>query len=456
MITLVEPKEYIDKLWGNQNYVEDGMYRLMRYVIRMDLDGVVLLHNVITGQLIILEKREMQALKNSPFSLSEELMDLVSAHFLVPINFDEHLFVVSIRSILRKIDSSRQTNYITTYTILPTTNCNARCYYCFEKGARRELMTEETANAVVEFIARHYDRNRDVYLSWFGGEPTLAADRISQICRGLRAGDIYYKSDITTNGYLFRERMVEESVDLWNLRSVMISFDGTESSYNRIKRFSAKGISPYKRVMENIKLLLEKQINVHVRMNFDIGNYHEFQDLIQDFSDCFKNSMFLNVTVHPINGKHLDEDGSLLHGSSDWFDKIVPLLHDISRKKGFLQISDQLPCLRFKNCEAASETAVTITPRGMLVSCPEQFGDDEIKGDIYNGITNQKLVRSWKAIADYPKCAKCLLFPYCIRFEKCNVKERCEFRSELIVTTKLAVMQHYENWRNIDRSKRRI
>jgi len=63
-------------------------------------------------------------------------------------------------------------NDITSYTILPTTGCNARCYYCFEHGSKVMTMTRETAGEVVRFITEHCGPKKTVAIMWFGGEPT--------------------------------------------------------------------------------------------------------------------------------------------------------------------------------------------------------------------------------------------------------------------------------------------
>ena len=66
MITIAEPKELIDKLWGKQKIREDDTYRLMRYVLRVDHEDKVLLHNVVTGRLVVLEREEAEALETLP------------------------------------------------------------------------------------------------------------------------------------------------------------------------------------------------------------------------------------------------------------------------------------------------------------------------------------------------------------------------------------------------------
>ena len=44
-------------------------------------------------------------------------------------------------------------------TILPTTDCNARCWYCYEKGIEHFNMGQSVAEQTVAFIKRVYREN---------------------------------------------------------------------------------------------------------------------------------------------------------------------------------------------------------------------------------------------------------------------------------------------------------
>ena len=46
----------------------------------------------------------------------------------------------------------REPKHITQYTILTTTDCNARCFYCYERGCARVTMDSETADKVADYI----------------------------------------------------------------------------------------------------------------------------------------------------------------------------------------------------------------------------------------------------------------------------------------------------------------
>ena len=170
MITIAEPKEHIDKLWGKQKIREGETYRLMRYVLRVDHEDKVLLHNVVTGRLVVLEREEAEALETLPAAYTPAMEQLVTEHYLVPENYDEHQQAVNLRNILHKFDIAAVSNpiSITRYTILPTTACNARCYYCYEHGIPAFTMTEQIADDTIKFIADHCGEKKNQIMEAVG------------------------------------------------------------------------------------------------------------------------------------------------------------------------------------------------------------------------------------------------------------------------------------------------
>ena len=425
MKTIVEPKENINKLWGKQQINETDVYRLMRYVLKVEQDGKVLLHNVVTGQLIVAEQDEAEMLDKLPMTYSPVMEQLVTEHYLVPDNYDEHQQVKNLRTVLNRLDEAQRYPGITTYTILTTTACNARCYYCYEQGSKTVTMSEQTADDVVTFIKEHCGLEKKVFITWFGGEPTLASNRITQICKGLQQEGIQYQSKIVTNGYLFDEQMVAEAKELWKLDFAQICVDGTEKNYNYIKAFVGVKDNPYQRVMRNIQLLLNAGIKVKLRMNYDLGNYEDFKPLVEEIKERFHGNFLLLVSEHPIIGVYPDHDGKVLHGSDSWFEDSIIELNDIAINAGLVRIDDQLPCLNYRLCMAARDYAVTITPEGNLVRCPERFDASQVTGNIKQGITDQELILSWKRVADCEKCNECVLFPKCVTVANCLTSSLC-------------------------------
>jgi len=441
VITIVEPKEHIDKLWGKQQIKDAETYRMMRYVLRVDHDGKVLLHNVVTGRLVVLDQGEAEALEKLPMTYSPVMEQLVTEHYLVPENYDEHQQVVNLRNILWRITDAQRPKEVTSYLILPTTACNARCWYCFEKGLEPATMTKETANDVVEFIEKHCG-GKKIRLWWFGGEPTLAANRIDQICGGLKQRHIEYFSEITTNGYLFDDDMIARAKSLWNLSSACFSLDGTEENYNRVKAFQNVADNPYQRMMQNAGKLLKSGIAVALRMNYDQETYLDFAKLLKEVKERFSDEASLMVYPHQINREYPEKEREAVER---WLNDTNVLLNGLARESGlYHQKREDLPSLSFRMCGAANGRWFVITPQGCLVSCSEQLQDDQIKGNIYQGINNKTVEERWRQFADYERCRECALFPICSRVVNCRAKDRCSSRKELMNLLELEIHELFE------------
>lgn len=448
MKTIAEPIKHIASLWSTITDRVGVSFRPMRYVVRVDYEDQVLLHNVVTGQLVVLDQDETEMMDTLPALYSSIMAPLIEGHYLVPEGFDEHSQVKTMRTVLRMLNEAQTKEEITQYTILPTTACNARCYYCFEHGVRTSTMSEQTAVEVAQFIITHCGSGKKVSITWFGGEPTLAINRIEQICMELSKAGVEYTSRITTNGYLFDEPTVLRSKAIWHLESVNIAMDGTEERYNQIKSFVNPKDDPYQRVMRNIGLFLKNGIRVDLRMNFDMNNYMDFANLIKDAIKLFGKSPLLNMSAHQINSADNTIIAPELHGSEEWFAEKIVELNDLARKENLYRKRNYLPSLVSYGCKAASKSTVTITPEGNLVRCPEQFGEDQITGNVKDGITNKALVESWKQLTDYPRCINCVMYPRCLKITNCSIDERCCYMVEFIRLCKEAIIKQFVIYKN--------
>lgn len=447
MITVAAPLQYIAALWSKPEDRNGQTFRMMRYVLKVDHDGKVLLHNVVTGQLAALEPAEAKILERLPARYDPAMDQLIDAHYLVAEQFDEHHRFVKMREALRKM-LIHSSEWITNYTILPTTACNARCYYCYERGIPVHTMTEKTADDTVKFISDHIGPNKRATIRWFGGEPTVAADRIDRICTGLAKNGISFKSSMTTNGYLLDEEMVSRAKTLWNLKDVMISVDGTERNYNEIKAYVSAEDNPYQRVMRNIGLLLEKEIRVELRMNFDLGNWQDFESLMKEATERWPKNPYLMVHVFPVNGEYPYRNGQVLHGSDEWFDGKIAELNDFARNAGLFRRIRELPALYFDNCSAGDPGSMLITPEGKLARCAGMIGKkDQIIGNVTDGVTEADPYASWQQFAEPEHCGNCPFLPKCVLIEKCDGKDRC-FMKETYRQYEETIRGVYEEWKN--------
>ena len=244
-----------DQLLKKQKVVKGEVYRPMYYVVEQPVDEGLLLYHTMTKALLLLTPEEADAYKTHP----EEMTDLIGLWFLVPQSHDDRLLCRQIRDVARMLE--KKSDAITSYTIFTTTDCNARCFYCYEMGRPRVPMSKETAEKTANYIISHC-QGKKVTLNWFGGEPLFNKPVISLICQRLREANVDYYSTMVTNGFLFDDDTIKEAKDFWNLGWIQITLDGTEKIYNRSKAYIYKGVNAYERVINNIHKLQDASIEV--------------------------------------------------------------------------------------------------------------------------------------------------------------------------------------------------
>lgn len=427
MRTIASGEQKVIKLLGKQP-VQDTEYRMMRYVLNAECEEGKLLHNVITGQLVLLSSEESKALDRLPAERCAAMTELIENSFLVPVGYDEKDTVQKLRIMMKRLFAPKGIN---SYLILTTTNCNARCPYCFEHGIRLMNMTPRTAERVVEYIAAHKSK-QEVKLHWFGGEPLVGVDGIDQICEGLKAKKIAYESVMTSNGYLFTEEIVKRAVTDWRLKRVQITLDGTEPVYNRVKGFVSDK-SPFRVVMENIGTLLKADIRVILRLNLDADNGDDLRSLIDELNGLFPEKGNLRIYVSAIQDSRPMEERRKLDLSAIG-------LNDYISRLGLSERERKLLSLRTNSCMADSDEAVVVLPDGRLEKC-ENICDEDVFGHIDAQAVNEK-AEAFKETFEYPYCGDCPIYPSCILLKRCPTKQReqpemCqrsirEFREDLV------------------------
>ena len=405
----------IEKAWGKQK-IKDCQYRLMKYTISENCDDGLLLHNVITGELVLLDENEKSLLDNLPCKTDEKYFELIEKHFLVPIDFDERKIVGQLRQLLTLLEKKGN---ITGYTILPTTYCNARCFYCYECDFKHVHMTEEIAHDAVQYMIKHSGGEK-ISIGWFGGEPLVGVKIISQISRELIENGVEFSSSMISNGALFNEKLVEEAKTLWNLKSVQITIDGTEKIYNEVKDYVSMKGSPYLTVLNNIRMLSEAGIKVSIRINLGFHNVDDTKKLIEELCERFSYCENVSMYVHELfenegtePTKYTDEQRNFLTNQVIEFDRFIS-----EHSKYIAKAKQGLPSLNISHCMADNDHSVIINPDGVLTKC-EHFSSEDGFGTIYSDEWNKEKLAQYKKHAEIVKCYDCPLYPKCYFPLKC-------------------------------------
>ena len=406
-------------LLPSQRKEEGESYRLMYYVVRQPVGDGLLLYHLMTKSLVFLDSDEAGLLEEDPAKVD----GLVENWFAVPEWHDDRKLALEVRAVGKMLQ--KQAGGIRSFTILPTTDCNARCFYCYEKGRTRIPMSEAVAEATARYIIAN-GGGEPVKLRWFGGEPLYNKGAITLICSRLKEAGVVFKSTMVSNGLLFDEGTVAEAAGAWNLKKVQITLDGTEDAYNRIKDFTHAEGSPFLTVMENINRLLGAGIHVDIRLNIDRHNAEDILALTDLLAAAFGDNPLLGVYSHSLF-ESCDPRVAVQHSElqrRELFEKQLKL-HEKLMSSGFYRSGRLRNTLKLNHCMADSDSSVVILPDGHLGKC-EHYTESEWFGHVLDNVRDTDLISSFKAERpEMEACSECPLYPDCIRLEKCEEAEHC-------------------------------
>ena len=383
-----------------------GDYRTALHVLRVPCEEGVLCYHTLTGALLLLSPEEAAEPK---VALRREL---IRRRFLVPTDFDEAGYARQIRHVA-ELMAPRKSG-ITSFTIFTTTDCNARCAYCYELGRPRRPMSDTVARDAAAYIDSVREGNK-VKLSWFGGEPLYHRRAIDLITAQLRARGVPFESGMVTNGYLFDEETVRTAREEWALKWVQITLDGTEEIYNKTKAFVHREGSAYQRVLHNIGLLLNAGVEVRIRLNTNQQNVEDQHALVEELSQRFcglNRPKVYSVLLRDFGplASHPEAEAEAL---SAWNSLQRRIMDSGMNGLRYLPRSVQA-----NGCMADNDNSVTILPDGRLGKC-EHESEELFIGSIYDQKVESEMVQHWKARVEVPECRSCTFAPACIRLRLC-------------------------------------
>ena len=74
---------------------------------------------------------------------------------------------------------------------------------------------------------------------------------------------------------------MDKATNIWKLRNVRITIDGTESVYNKVKSYIGVNYNPFAQVIKNIELLIKQGIPVTIRLNIEKYNIKDVKELLR-------------------------------------------------------------------------------------------------------------------------------------------------------------------------------
>ncbi len=237
----------------------------------------------------ILENSDFQDKKFDTF-----ISNMKSQGFIIDDECDESALLEKKYNRLRNPD-------IYTFMVLPTYQCNLRCWYCIQEHADSWL-SDESLEKIKIRVKKQVSRDeiRHIRFMWFGGEPLLAYDTVLTFTQWIKelaqANNKTFDCSITTNGTLLNEERIEQLREA-GVNHYQITVDGDRATHNSIKVLGKQ--SAYDTTLRNISLL-SRHTTCSLRFNYTKDNLKP-ESIINDLDKVLpENRKNIRFTLHRV------------------------------------------------------------------------------------------------------------------------------------------------------------
>ena len=400
------------------------MYFPSRYRIDVPLDpDQMIVYSTLTTSLVVLDRAEYEKIFVTGNFEDEDACSAL--HDMGMLECEGESQVAELASLRRAVLDGD--DGITGIMIAPTMDCNARCYYCFENGARRGTMTDETADAVSRFIIRNCP-GKKLFISWFGGEPLLVPETMDRITRVLKASGIDVESTITTNGILLTDDIVARFTD-WGTYRVQISVDGIGVRYNKAKSFQGVEGDPFSIIVDNIKRALDSGVSVHLRINYRGADRKSIEDGFAFFNEKFGHYDNLSLYGAPLDLPAEKSYSELDRNEGRLYLDVLRMSMDNGYEDDELNFREGVSESELKNialgnlllspfpapCMMINRWRFAVDDRGLLYKCQKLLGKEGFScGSVFDGVDRNDCYRYFTTDEMHDeRCIECSIFPIC-------------------------------------------
>jgi len=288
-------------------------------------------------------------------------------------NFDEIEYIKYARN-LSKYDMTSLG-----LTIAPTLDCNFRCVYCFENHIHG-AMSEEVQNAVIDCIKARVQLLKHMSICWFGGEPLLSKAIIKHLSEEIMAicneHGINYSASIISNAYLIDENVIADFKQ-FKINDIQVTLDGTEKIHDA-RRKTVSGKSSFWQIVNNMKLLLENDISVSLRINIDNTNVSFVDDLLKLLANetIFKERLvitFGKVSAVSEACKSVEKECLTTEQYANSLIELYKKVLGYGFKKSLMIL---YPRPHFNYCTYEYANSYVIDPRGAIYKCWNHIGQE--------------------------------------------------------------------------------
>lgn len=367
-----------------------------KYTIEKSKGRTYVLYNTLYNSMLTMSDTEFQQYRTLDFQELSLIEPLVENGFLIPAYTDEFERYNYYKNGLLEFYPS-----FAHYTIALTTKCNARCFYCYEEGVCQKDMSLQTAEKLAELLLK---TNREINITWFGGEPLIKTDIIDFISQILNRNGKEFRSDIITNGSLLNEEIIIGKFKEWHITNVQITIDGMEEEYIKRKNYY-NSTDVFDKVLKNIDLLVQNNISVSIRLNIDSANNDECVKVTEFFKKRYSDNV--NIIVYP---SFLTGEKNSINDMHSRIEYLKSIYNIYEPEMAILTFQPKLEACFFEQTGA-----FVIDIDGSILCCDRDIGKQNTKiSDIYSIQNFDDLTKPDSIIPKVrSECRECVYYPKC-------------------------------------------
>lgn len=275
-------------------------YKLSKYNYRFPNGKCWLLNNIATRRYINVVPQIVSLINKYQGNID----DLEKVHPTLFNSLADCGFIVSAtineaEEIVRRWREAEASPRYYSITVLPTLDCNCRCWYCYEKHNAGTMMTPETVERIKKHITQKLlsPKLEHFHIGFFGGEPLMGfryvvmplLEYAKSVCEEKSK---LFDAHFTTNATLFSQTMINELKALSIPISFQITLDGNREAHDAV-RCTKYGKPTFDIIVRNIHRLLKAGFKVGVRVNFTNANIDTTSDIIDQFADLTDEEKYL-------------------------------------------------------------------------------------------------------------------------------------------------------------------
>ncbi len=389
-------------------------------------DGSMILHNALFGSVMRITDPELQKLakelkeREDSYSLHFDLEkmqefydDLAAQNMIVEDHINE---INMINNRFRELGVQRSRNI--GIVMIPTRNCNFRCPYCYEEHVNKN-MDDQTYEKALNFLSKAIEEKKceNVGVSWFGGEPMLAYEKVIAFMEKLKEQhpEVKLHGQMTTNGYLLTKERLQTLID-HDVTMYQITVDGMADVHDQT-RFLAGGAGSWDTIIENLrdakKLEADFKITIRTNLSHELMKAPDawFTFLKENFGDDHRFEYHCE-SIKDLGG----DDQTLVYEEQKHGDPMEVVLA-LSKKYG-LTLNNYATYLKpfSMMCYAANPNTFVVDYDGSIEKCTVALDLDLNKvGHLTEQGASFDLNKFawWTDYDNREECKKCAIYPLC-------------------------------------------